>query len=227
MVTPKPYNTTHARTRESDNQWCRHDASPVCAIVLVDFFSGRYRDIRLGRHQPQSTVTPHDACRGAFVKSASLSVVYLAIITFVSDLGKHVGSSGAVCTLGPLAKPRPRAKLFRGSAPGFSNRGGVGKFGAGRIHRPAQSLADAELKNLLVARRLRWVGTGTMRQDSAVAQPSRRASCPLCVWPPCGRTHQRPSGGRHDRAPDPDVGGHGGAVCGARERARPFTPRGR
>jgi hypothetical protein len=31
-------------------------------------------------------------------------------------------------TSGPLAKPRPRAKLFRGSAPGFSNRGGVGEI---------------------------------------------------------------------------------------------------
>jgi hypothetical protein len=28
-MTPHPYNTTHARTRESDNLWRRHHASPV------------------------------------------------------------------------------------------------------------------------------------------------------------------------------------------------------
>jgi hypothetical protein len=30
MVTPKPYNTTRARTRESDKLWWCHDASPCC-----------------------------------------------------------------------------------------------------------------------------------------------------------------------------------------------------
>jgi hypothetical protein len=31
-MTPKPYNTTHARTRESDNLWPRHDVSWLTAI---------------------------------------------------------------------------------------------------------------------------------------------------------------------------------------------------
>jgi len=171
----------------------------------------RLIDTELPR-SPTWSIAPRDALkRGVVVKSAPSSVACRAIITLVSDLGKHLGASARLCIDILPAKP---ARWCSGKVMGIFARD---------LHAELLVLLPRERARLAIIRGMsrkrlttfqnRW-GVGGIRPISRTSTcpiPTRprsektalKISAPVARRTPRqdsavgARTHQRPSGGLH------------------------------
>jgi hypothetical protein len=162
-MTPEPYIHSHARTRESDKLWCRHQASWPSVIVLIRLSSDRHLEICLDRC-PAPTIHRDHQCRSLLavwaihiVLSRLFSVAWLIIRRWECH-GKAAIVTDRISGVQPIntanawrmASAAIIQILFsmvsRQKKAGWG--GGGGKIWRWRDNRPTRSLHDAALKSV-------------------------------------------------------------------------------